>query len=150
MATGPASVWKADFSCKITGALVVVGIFLGGTVTQLLRSMQPASDSESSAESSARALIVNPGTPRTGENIRQTMALGLLECVFCYANPTSVACVPCGHEALCDDCAYTIMKAIEGGRMACFKCPICQAELKGNLQGSGLMRIIESGMHPGT
>lgn len=40
-------------------------------------------------------------------------------CVVCLAEPTTHACIPCGHKCLCENCSTEQIN----------RCPLCQGEL---------------------
>lgn len=45
-----------------------------------------------------------------------------LQCVVCMANERAVACVPCGHKCLCEECSNdTVLRSK--------KCPMCRADV---------------------
>ena len=45
-----------------------------------------------------------------------------LQCVICFKNERAVACVPCGHRALCEECGNKEV-------LRDMKCPMCRAEV---------------------
>ena len=45
-----------------------------------------------------------------------------LQCVICFKNERAVACVPCGHRALCEECGKKeVLREM--------KCPMCRADV---------------------
>lgn len=50
---------------------------------------------------------------------------GEYQCRVCLANPTDVACVPCGHVYACFDCLLRSLKTTEtGAPIGCFVCRV--------------------------
>ena len=45
-----------------------------------------------------------------------------LQCVICFKNERAVACVPCGHRALCEECGKKEV-------LQDMKCPMCRADV---------------------
>tara|TARA_B100001057_G_scaffold494830_1_gene592254 strand:- start:1430 stop:2962 length:1533 start_codon:yes stop_codon:yes gene_type:complete len=48
-----------------------------------------------------------------------------LMCIICYAKERSVACVPCGHKCLCEDCGTKDNMSTSKG----CHCPMCRKEV---------------------
>ena len=48
-----------------------------------------------------------------------------LMCVICYSKERSVACVPCGHKCLCEDCGTKENMTTANG----CPCPMCRKEV---------------------
>lgn len=44
------------------------------------------------------------------------------ECVVCMENQKEYVCVPCGHRAMCEQCAHSIQEAYP-------RCPMCRADI---------------------
>jgi E3 ubiquitin-protein ligase MUL1 len=46
-------------------------------------------------------------------------------CIVCYSKERSVACVPCGHKCLCEDCGTKETMSTANG----CPCPMCREEV---------------------
>lgn len=45
------------------------------------------------------------------------------ECVICFDGPQSAVCVPCGHNAICMDCAGELLDTTR-------LCPVCRVHVR--------------------
>ncbi|ETW07297.1 hypothetical protein H310_01852 [Aphanomyces invadans] len=79
--------------------------------------VQPAAASVTVSAPSARS------TPSSAITEQPKSATQTDECVVCFDGPIEAVCVPCGHHAMCMDCASTV---IDSGA----ECPVCRATLR--------------------
>lgn len=69
--------------------------------------------------------------PRASVTIAATVAgdaddqlhAGSGECVICFDGPQSAVCVPCGHNAICMDCAGELLDTTR-------QCPVCRSTVR--------------------
>ncbi|KAF1792767.1 Zinc finger, RING/FYVE/PHD-type [Phytophthora cactorum] len=45
------------------------------------------------------------------------------ECVICFDGPQEAVCVPCGHNAVCMDCAQELLDTTR-------LCPVCRQQVR--------------------
>jgi hypothetical protein len=63
-------------------------------------------------------------TSKQDDDAATSVATALM-CVVCYSKERNIACVPCGHKCLCEDCGTKENMATDKG---CF-CPMCREEV---------------------
>ena len=63
------------------------------------------------------------GSSLTSKDDAATSVATALQCVVCMKNERAVACVPCGHKCLCEDCGKDEVIRDK-------KCPMCRTETK--------------------
>ncbi|EQC25412.1 hypothetical protein SDRG_16739 [Saprolegnia diclina VS20] len=66
-----------------------------------------------------KSSLLDDGATSDGAKRRK----GKDECVVCYDRPKATVCVPCGHVAVCVQCAETL-------RRTTGRCPICRGEVR--------------------
>lgn len=60
---------------------------------------------------------------RTPISEEERHAIGTGECVICFDGPQSAVCVPCGHNAICMDCAKEVLDTTA-------LCPVCRMQVR--------------------
>ncbi|CAI5731689.1 unnamed protein product [Peronospora destructor] len=90
----------------------------GVEIVQLLRDDDTAVAHDASSRSPASALLGKTGiTGLTAEAQRSD------ECVICFDGPQEAVCVPCGHNAVCMNCAQELLDTTG-------LCPVCRQQVR--------------------
>lgn len=62
-------------------------------------------------------------TAATAGDAGDELHAGSGECVICFDGPQSAVCVPCGHNAICMDCAGELLDTTR-------LCPVCRSTVR--------------------
>ncbi|RMX65186.1 hypothetical protein KXD40_001148 [Peronospora effusa] len=90
----------------------------GVEIVQLLRDDDSAVAHDASSRPPASTIQVKTGiTGLTAEAQRSN------ECVICFDGPQEAVCVPCGHNAVCMDCAQELLDTTG-------LCPVCRQQVR--------------------
>ena len=94
---------------------------LSSTVSSIIAAPGPATEIPSQPRSGTASVPQRRQLPQAKSNSGDTSSLGT--CRVCYDNLINTMLLPCGHVALCAQCA-----------MRCNNCPICRSTIRGTVR----------------